>query len=317
MSQKAQKITEPGIYHDIATADYFADPCPAPSFTQSLAKIVIEQSALHARSAHPRLMPPTEDDEPEKYVAAQAIGNAAHRLLIGRGKEISEGKFDSWRKKDAQDFKAEAMAAGNVPILSKHLEQAVAMTQAARLQLEAVGWKDAFKRGHGEVVLAWKEGDLWFRCMIDWMVSTRHVADYKTSGGSFAPHVIGSKMEGDGWEIQAAMQERGLDVLDPEGAGRRTFRFVAQENYLPYALVPVEMNEHWMTMGRKKLEQAITIWRRCMETGIWQGYPMMPIVPDYPGYREAQWLDREVTFHESLQAMSRRREIQADFLAGG
>src|SRR6266702_177650 len=30
------KITEPGIYYDVATADYFADPCPTPSFTQSL-----------------------------------------------------------------------------------------------------------------------------------------------------------------------------------------------------------------------------------------------------------------------------------------
>ena len=43
------KITESGIYYDMSSADYFADCCPTPSFTQSIAKIVIDRRARSSR----------------------------------------------------------------------------------------------------------------------------------------------------------------------------------------------------------------------------------------------------------------------------
>jgi hypothetical protein len=220
-------ITKPGIYTGMAAAEYFADPCPVPSLTQSVAKVLIDRSPAHAKIEHPRLTPPEPDDEPDKYDAAKAIGNAAHAMAIGRGKLIAVAAFDDWRKKDAQAFRADALAAGKEPILERHHECALAMVAAARAQLDAIGWTDAFTQGEGEVVIAWKEGETWFRSMIDWMPNTRILYDYKTSAASLAPHLIAPKMEGDGWHVQAAMHERGLDVLDPAGAGRRKFRFIA------------------------------------------------------------------------------------------
>jgi hypothetical protein len=135
--------------------------------------VLIERSPAHARLEHPRLAPPQEDEEPEKYVAAQAIGNAAHLLMIGRGKTLAIAEFDDWRKKDAQTFRADAEEIGKVAILEKHFAHAVEMEGAARRQLIALGWADAFTQGQGEVVIAWKEGETWFRSMIDWMPSTR------------------------------------------------------------------------------------------------------------------------------------------------
>jgi hypothetical protein len=307
------QIEKPGIYYDVPAADYFADPCPEPSFTQSLAKVVLEQSALHARNAHPRLV--AQPEEPEEYTAPKAIGNAAHLFLIGRGKEIAEGKFDNWRTKDAQTFKKEAAATGKTPILTRHMQAAASMASAARVQLTVCGWDDAFVDGRGEAVLAWQEDGIWFRTMIDWL-GERCVYDLKTGGGSFAPHTIAMKMEADGWDIQAAMHERALNALKPEWCGRCRFRFVAQENYPPYALVPIEISEHWLTMGRKKLDFAVDIWRRCMSTGIWEGYPQAPIVPDYPAYRESRWLDREQVYHDNIVALQRLAE-PTDLLMGG
>jgi hypothetical protein len=307
-------IEKPGIYHDMPTADYFADPCPEPSFTQSLAKILLEQSALHARNAHPRLV--AQPEEPEEYTAPKAIGNAAHLFLIGRGKEIAEARFDNWRKKEAQEFKAEASAAGKTPILSKHLQAAASMASAARVQLTVCGWDDAFVDGRGEAVLAWQEDGLWFRTMIDWL-GERRAYDLKTGGGSFAPHTVAIKMEADGWDIQAAMHERALNALHPAGAGRFRFRFIAQENYPPYALVPIEMNEHWLTMGRKKLDFALGIWRRCVSTGTWEGYPSAPIIPDYPTFREARWLDREQAYADNIVTLERLAHQPTDLLMGG
>lgn len=304
-----------GIHFDVPSADYFADPAPEPSLTQSICKVLLDESPAHARLAHPRLAPPvaSEDEEPEKYVAVQAIGNAAHKLLIGRGKELALGDFDNWKKKEAQQFRDAASMGGLTPILSKHYDRAEEMAKAARVQLDAIGWTDAFREGYGETVVIAKDGDTYLRSMIDWYVSPTINYDLKTSGGSLAPHMIGRKAEGDGWHIQAAMQERILDILDPESAGRRKWRFVGQENWAPWAIVAVELDEHWLTMGRKAVDMAVGIWRECMASGRWPGYPPFPMTPVYPGYKEAAWLGREIAeFERQATAIS-----AADHLMGG
>jgi len=308
---ESRMILQPGIHFGVATADYFADPAPTPSLTQSIAKILLDESPAHARLAHPRLAPPVseDDDETEKYVAAQAIGNAAHKLLIGRGKELALADFENWRKKEAQQFKESANLAGLTPILSAHYDRAQQMAKTARVQLDAIGWTDAFAWGEGETVLIAKDGDTYLRTMVDWYVDPTLCYDLKTSGGSLAPHLIGRKAEADGWHIQAAMQERILDILEPESAGRHRWRCVAQENWEPWALVAVELDERWLTMGRKALAMAVGIWRQCMASGQWPAYPAFPITPEFPSYKEAAWLGRELA-HEN-------RRIAADHLMGG
>lgn len=307
------KVTTPGIYHDVPDADYRLDPCPLPSLTQSLAKVLLDQSPAHARLEHPRLCPPPIEDEPtEKYDSAMAIGNAGHAMMIGRGKDIAEAKFPNFMTKEAKAFRDAPEHAGKVVILSKHLRRAAAMVNAARDALQFMKWHAAFVDGSGEVVIAWKEGPVWFRSLIDWKANTIPVCyDYKSTGMSIAPHSIGMLIEKAGWHIQAAMHERGLDVLEPHDAGRRKFRFLAQENYPPYAVVAVELDEHWMTMGRKKLQAAIDKWRECIEQDRWPAYPLLPITPEYPGYKEAQWLAREI------EADERRPRIAADHLMAG
>lgn len=301
--EAGQKITKPGIYQ-MPAADYFQDPCPAPSLNQSLAKVLLEQSPLHAFHEHPRLSPPEAEDEPEKYNKTKAIGNAAHSLLIGHGKEIAiaPAEFANWQKKDAQAFKAKAIEDGKEPIIAAHFERAVTLVQNTRRGLAAVGWTDAFAEGQGfgEVVLAWQEDGLWLRCMIDWLTTDRRIVyDLKSTAASAAPQAIPNKMCDDGWDVQAAMIERGLDVLDPENAGRRRFRFVAQENYAPFAMTPCEIPESSLTLGRRKLSAAIQIWRRCYETNEWPGYPLEPTLPLYPNYAETRWVEREMALADA------------------
>jgi len=292
------KITQPGIYRGIDTADYFADPCPQPSLSQSLCKILLERSMGKVKESHPRLAAPVdEDDEAEKYVKAQAIGNAAHKLMIGRGKEIEIIQFGDFRKNDAKDLRDAAIADGRVPILEKHFGAAERMVAAARDQLSRHKDRDAFTAGAGEVALIWQDGDIWCRALVDWLHDDlRTVDDYKTSGMSMAPHVIGLRAQAAGWEIQAAFIERGLDALDPDGRGRRLFRFIGQEqDGLPHALTSMHMDEHWMTMGRKKVAAAMAKWRVSLRLDRWPLYGNQPVVPEYPGFKESQWLDREMS----------------------
>ena len=290
------KIDKPGIYRDMDSATYFGDPCTSPSLSQSIAKIIIDRSPCHARLEHPRLRPAsTDDDETEKYVKSQAIGNAAHKIILGRGKEIDALDYPDFRTKEAKLARDLCDKAGRVPILEKHMAGAEQMVAAALSQLKHHEAQDTFTDGSGEVALIWQEGDMWFRCLVDWLShDLRTVDDYKSGGVSVAPHVVGLRMVDQGWDIQGAMIERGLDALDPQGAGRRRFRFVAQENMPPYALTVCQLSESVMTMGRKKLQTAVHIWRECIQTGHWPAYINRVISPEYPGWQETRWLEREI-----------------------
>lgn len=286
-------ITKPGIYLDIPAADYFRDPMPAPSLTQSLAKLLLDRSPLHAWHAHPRLNPDWRPDDPTKF----DVGNAAHKLLIGRGKEIVvlEG-FDNWMKADAKKARAAALAEGKHAILGKMYARADRMVKAAREQLDLRELPALFRAGNGEVVTAWQEGGLWFRQMIDWLSEDRRmIVDFKTTDMNAAPHALARKMVTDGWQIQAAMAERGLNVLDPQNAGRRRYLFIVQETERPYCLSVAEIGEAALTIGRKQLVAPAQLWRRCIETNRWPGYSTEIVVPEFPGYAETAWLEREET----------------------
>jgi PDDEXK-like uncharacterized protein DUF3799 len=291
------KITKPGIYRDFPTTAYFADPMPEPSFTQSLAKILLEQSPLHAYQAHPRLNVPTaEEDDDEGYDRAKAIGNAAHSLMLDRGKAMAIGDFKDWRKKEAKEFKADALVAGKEPILRKHFDTAGKMVDAAIEQLTRIhGCQNAFTHGDAEVVIANCENGIWLRSMVDWITpDLREIWDYKTSGMSASPYATGKMMASAGWHIQAAMHERILDEIDPKGAGRRKHFYVAQENSDPFALTVNQIGEAALTIGRKQLDYAARTWAHCLTKNVWPAYPNRIITPDLPGWAESGWLAREL-----------------------
>lgn len=312
------KIFSSGIFTNFPEADYFADPAPQPSLTQSIAKVLLDQTPLHARAEHPRFAEPDEtEDEAEKYDKAKAIGNAAHAHMIGRGKTLAVGDFSAWTTKEAKAFKAEAMAAGKEPILEKHARTALLMVAAAKRQLAAIAAAhtevaSAFTDGDGEVLIATQVDGIWLRSLVDWLVNPRLLFDFKTTGMSVAPHAVPKLMADAGWPIQAAMQERILDVLDPEGAGRRRFYFVAQENYAPFALTVHRLPEATMTMGRKMVAKAEDMWREAMLTNTFTGYAPVVHAPLYPGYLETKWLEREIEDHET-----KKRGPMLRSLAGG
>jgi PDDEXK-like domain of unknown function (DUF3799) len=284
---------KPGIYYDMDSRTYFGDPCPEPSLSQSLAKIVLEQSLLHAEA---RFLAMDNDPKKESYDKAKAIGDAAHKLMLGRGKDIDVLDFDAFRSAAAKAARDASFGAGRTPILTEHFDAAVLMWDSARAQLRLHQDSDAFTSGHAEVALIWQDDGIWCRSLIDWLHDDlRTVDDLKSSAMSMAPHVIGHRAEAAGWHVQAAFIERGLDVLDPAGAGRRRFRFIAQEQDAPYALTVMRMDEQWLTMGRKKVQAAMALWRQAIKTGKWPGYPLHSVTPEYPGYREKAWLERELS----------------------
>ena len=212
-------IGAPGIFLDMPTADYFADPCPSPSLSQSIAKILLDKSPLHAWFCHPRLNPAFERNEEAKF----AMGNCAHALLLGRGKTIEVVDAEDWRTKAAREAREGAIAAGKVAVLAEQYGRASQMAQAARQQLTRMGL--TMPDGAAEVVLAWREDDditmcqTWFRAMLDWLSADRRlVLDFKSTAASASPLALPAKMVTDGWDVQGCTSA-GLTCCIPKAPG--------------------------------------------------------------------------------------------------
>lgn len=255
------RINSPGFYV-LSEKDYHSDPCPRPSLTQSIVKILLDRSPMHAWHAHPRLNPGYEPDEDRKF----DLGNVAHALLLGRGKEIVPLNFDDYRTKAARESRDMMLASGKLPVLGKILERAHEMREAAEKQLGGP------PVGLPEVTIAWEDTKIWFRSKID-LLSTdnRDVWDYKTTSQALNSEALQSKMINDGWHIQAAMHEKGLNFLKPDDAGRRRHFFLVQEAYRPYALYTCQLSEGPLELGRLRLATAESIWADCLKANRWPG----------------------------------------------
>lgn len=286
-----RKISDPGIFYDFPVDDYFDDPCPAPSLTQSIAKILIDRSPRHAWCAHPRLNPHLEHEDERKF----DLGTTCHKMLTGRGPKIIPLDFLNWQTKASKEAREEAINEGCQPILREQYDRAIEMRDAAIYQLRSAGHAAPFEKGSGEVVMAAQDEGIWLRTMIDWMEHAESFYDYKSTGMSVAPHALPMLAANAGWDVQAAFHERIIDLIDPNGMGRRTFRFIAQETEPPFAISVMEMSEHWLTIGRKKVQAAFNIWADCTRRNLWPSYPTDILHLEYPGWREARWLDREMT----------------------
>lgn len=295
-----EPLTKPGIYRGMLCQTYFADPCPTPSITQSIAKEIYDYSPRHGWVKHPRLNPHYEPDESTKF----NIGNAAHWHLIGRGKELYVVEAADWKTKAAREERDQANAAGKCAVLRWQFDVAGEMAEACLDQLNERGLVEEWdpKKGDGEVVLAWREGDVWLRSLVDWLPKhLRTVWDYKTTDRRMPPRDLSNRLAD--WAFQAAMHERGLDVLDPKSAGRRAHLFVCQENKPPFAITVSQIPEDAMSFGRRELSRAIETWEACMARGrnpeAWPMYDLEVQYPHYTEWQAARRMDRVIAASEA------------------
>lgn len=298
-----QKITAPGIYPGFPIADYHADPCPEPSLSSSIAKLLLNRSPLHAKVNHPRL---NTEIEPEEYDPKRALGTALHALVLGRGGEVLDvvQGFDDWKRKEAREMRDAAIAAGRVPILEHVFERAEVIAAAASAQLSLpLGFE-----GHGdaEVAMFARDGDTWLRALADWLVideknASAQVIDYKSTKASAAPHSVARLVAEMGYDVQAAFYERVLARIRPDLEGRIAFCFVVQEVEAPFALTEIELTEADMAVARRKVGAAVERWERCLRTNEWPGYPSGVQTIVLPDWSSRAWTERELAaeFDES------------------
>lgn len=277
--------------HDLPDAAYFADPCPEPSLTASLIKIMLARSPRHAWMQHPRLNPNYQREDDSKF----DMGTAAHDIVLRGIDRVRIIDAKDWRTKEAQTQRDLARADNCIPLLrDNYLALSDMVTEfdvAVRrcVDLSGVTMKD----GQAEQTVIWQDGKTWMRSKMDWIANDRSlILDYKTAGGSAEPDSwIRTNMVTNGADVQAATYLRGLETVAGEGA---KFVFAVQETAPPYAVSFIGYSPSFRALGDAKLDDALDLWRRCMATGEWPAYPDRICWPDPPGWAQSQYMEKSM-----------------------
>lgn len=282
------RITDPGLY-DMPEADYHADPCPEPSLSSTLARLMVNRSPRHAWTASPRLNPDHEPVNKETF----DVGRAAHAVLLGRGAPIEVVEADDWRSKAAQQQRDEARLAGYTPLLRHQYDAVLEMVGAATTQLAAFGL--TFPLGATEVVAAAPIDGVWCRAMIDYAPDNplEPLWDLKTCEDA-SPDACIRSVTGYGYDLQAAHY---LDTWFAATLQKRGFRFAFVEKAPPYGVSVIELHAgdddaDWMLAAHDKASEARRLWGACLRTGHWPGYPAQVAVVGAPTFHVQKWEDR-------------------------
>jgi hypothetical protein len=281
---------KPGFF-DWSDTDYHRDPCPSPSLSASIAKVLVGKSPLHAWYAHPRLNP---NYEPE-FKGAFDFGTAAHEALLLGIDRVHVIDAKDWRKADTQAERDGARAAGKIPILRDdylNLSDMVTVATLAIKQCPDLAGK-TLADGRAERGMVWREGDTWCRSKMDWLADDHSIIiDYKTTSGSAEPlDWTRSALVPHGNDLQAAFYRRGVTAITGKTPA---FVFLVQETKAPFACSFVGMPPAFLALGEAKVDDALAMWGKCMKSGHWPGYGDRIVWPDPPAWAEVRYSEKSM-----------------------
>jgi hypothetical protein len=291
----ALPLTE-GIHFALPDAVYHGDPCPAPSLSSTLARLILSRSPLHAWTAHPRLNPDWQPVDKKTF----DIGRAAHRAVLGRGADYVAYPAEALAAngaastKEAKAWAEEQRAGGRVPLKAEEVDKVGFMADLCRHQLLDYGI--VLNPLHSEVVAVAEIDGAWCRAMIDNAPTDPRepLIDFKTCEDA-SPDAIVRHVENYGYDVQAAHY---LDVWKAATGEDRGFVFVFQEKEPPHAIAVVRLlnsaghSGDWMEDAREKVHTARQTWAHCLRTDHWPAYPAMIIEIGARSFHRQKWWDQ-------------------------
>jgi hypothetical protein len=258
-------VIDSGIYA-LPAARYHADPCPAPSLSNSIANVLINQSPLHAWYQHPRLNPTYQPEESSRF----DLGSAAHMMLLERrSDQIVIVNADDWRKKEAKEARDSARANGQTPVLARHYDLMNEMVAAAYAFIATTELNGIFELGHAEQTVIWQEGETWCRARPDLLSADRRIiVDYKTTENA-EPEAFIRQIGRMSYDLQAEWYVRGVKSVTGQ---EPVFVFLVQEISPPYACSLVSLSNAYRAIGQSKVSRALTTWMACIASKQWPAY---------------------------------------------
>lgn len=266
----------------MSDADYFA----LDALNHSSLRWLIDDTPAHFRY---RCDNPQHDPSPDMI-----FGTAVHSFVLG-GPEVVRIDADSWRTKAAQEERDEALKRGHVPLLTKDYDRGIACRDA--VLTHPIAGKLVATMEHAETVVTWDEepGDgykaqaahyatnVTCKAKIDgisgrfvWDLKTTYNADAESFGRSAAKYGYASQAA---HYIQAA---KSIGVDNPE------FLFLCVEKEPPHLVSVIKLDEYDVELGARRNARALDVYRQCVKSGVWPGYPETIQVAQLPRWAEIE-----------------------------
>lgn len=245
----------------------------------SVAKTLLNQSPLHAWTNH-RLGGGVDREASE----AMTDGKILDRIMFGVGPEIEIIDAGDFKTKAAKELRDMAESLGRMPVLTHRYLAMESMTAVWRARLGDMG---IVLRGQSQVRMEWNSDGVDCSGVIDHLVidrSSATILDLKTCQDASLKAATRSIASYD-YDIQHAAYVEAVETLFPELAGRTAFLFLFCEKFDPFAVSKIELAGTFRQLGRLKWEKAKSVWRECMATGVWPGYPAFAMSAEASGWQ--------------------------------
>jgi hypothetical protein len=275
-------LTRPGLY-EIPEADYHRDPVPGGSLSCSVAKKLIDECPAIVKH---------EMDHARAPKKAWDLGGVFHSLVLGRGSDFviverEDGKPE-WNTDKVKAEVAAVRAAGKIPLKRAELAAAERMAAAVFADPNA---GPLFTPGTGlaERTIVWthERTGTPMRSMLDWLRLDDGmpplIGDLK-SARSVSKRGVAKAVAEFLYYMQdpfyrAAVASLGFDLSDIG------FIFVFVDSSPPHLVTTAVLDAEAVTEGMACIEEAIDLWVRCHETGIWPGYTDDILTVSLPNWR--------------------------------
>lgn len=308
----APRITAPGIY-DMPAAEYHADPCPEPSLSCSIAKMLVRKTPRHAWQAHPRFG--AVGIEPSR---AMDDGSTVHAMMLGQAnlietikatygpktkrKEMIGQPVLDYKTDAASEERDELRGMGKIPVLYHRLPELIRCKTAAMQQIAVADDGPPFLApGRSEVAVIWQEDDIWLRCLVDRLPDdpTAPPFDLKCTELSAAPGGWERRLQSE-YAFQDAFYRRGIKKA--RGVEPKPMRFIVIELDPPHGTVIMAALPALREVAEIEVERAVQRWKRCTRHNDWPMYPP-----------HTAWVDASSWQITASDAATLREEIAASY----
>lgn len=199
-------------------------------------------------------------------------GHALHRHVLGVGAEIDVIDAPDWRTKAAKQARANAYAAGRIPLLPADDARIRDMAVAVLDHPEAA---DLFADGDPELSIWWDDPEtgLRLRARPDWMTvrrGRRVLGDLKKTGKGVDPRSIAKTIATHGYHQQHPWYAEGVRAMELDDDPAFVFVFVSDDP--PHLVTVCELNPADVEIGHQLNRHAIDIWAKCVATDTWPDY---------------------------------------------
>lgn len=293
-----------GFFPDMGNDEYFADPIEEGSLSQSGIKILLKETPLEFAFQHPRINLNAAPDIVSDSVAMRR-GDVVHQLALGKGKGYAVGDFPAWQSKEAKSFRDNAIADGLTPIKRKDFEDAEVMAEVLVEQIERACDGADYQT---EVAVIWREpvgsGFIYLKGRFDvWCPEKLLILDPKIterlSNGGAGENLVQRHAINMGWDRQAALYIRAVEVLMPETEGRVRFENLMVKPSEPFVARRVRYDRTWLRSSIFECKDAFYRFAECQNSGIWPSYPDEAEVLLMPAWEEKRRIERELAGDEA------------------